>query len=453
MDDSATPVGDDLFSINSSSNSIIIKDSSGNTKVEITGSSSVTDPVNVGNLSTNNNSISAATAGTILSNGSSVTLAASPSTVSINTSSGEVAPFQNKTLTVKATLNGTAFNLLNGATVGTGSVIGKFGIAVYNSSSSSTPIAISDFVTVTATGSTTGNVTIPSNTIKSASVTVGPSDTVLYVRAYFGGGSLVHPNFGTSKSVIFNRPALTNIEIAPNVNKVEVSSGGMLVAASASQFFSLDKASNSESNPFIRSKGFFKHNGTILIGDAYRLKIAQPTSSTSNITFDKNTTGAYIFKTAGGDKFEIRNDGHIHADSIDGNLTGTNYTLKWKYYGSGHADNGEFYYQSSSKRYKKNIENYDISIIDKIKNINVKTFRYNQWADDEEKAIGLIAEDLHDAGINQVVVYGDEGVVDAIDYEKLNVILWKGMQEQQALIESQKTLIDNLTARVTTLED
>ena len=54
--------------------------------------------------------------------------------------------------------------------------------------------------------------------------------------------------------------------------------------------------------------------------------------------------------------------------------------------------------------------------------------------------------------INQVVVYGDEGVVDAIDYEKLNVILWKGMQEQQTLIESQKTLIDNLTERVTALE-
>ena len=41
---------DGLLSLDSSSNSIIIKNSSGDTKVEITGSSSVTDPATVGNL-------------------------------------------------------------------------------------------------------------------------------------------------------------------------------------------------------------------------------------------------------------------------------------------------------------------------------------------------------------------------------------------------------------------
>lgn len=297
---------DDLLSINSSSNSIIIKDSSGNTKVEITGSSSVTNPANVGSLSqTSNGSIPSSGAGTISSTGSSVTIGASQSTVAVLTSSGQVAPFQNKTLTVKATLNGIAFNL--SSSVGTGSAVGKFGIAVYNSSGSSTPIAISDFVTVTATGSTTGNVSIPSNTIKSVTVTVGPSDTVLYVRAYFGGGSLVHPNFGTSKSVTFNRPALTNVDIAPDVNKVEVSSGGMLVAASASQFFTLDKSSNTRTNPFIRSKGFMEHQGRLTVLNAS----GTPGSGDIYLGGTDNDSSGYmrIFSNANSHKFIDWGDG------------------------------------------------------------------------------------------------------------------------------------------------
>jgi len=255
---------DGLLSIDSSSNSIIIKNSSGDTKVEITGSSSVTDPATVGSLSLQSgNSVSTAiVSGPISTSGSSASKAASKGSGYVY-DNNETAAFQNKTLTVKATLSNIAYNI-SGNSVGTGSVVGNFGIAVYTSSSSNTPIAISDFVTVTTTGSTTGNVSMPT-TIKSVSITVPSSATALYVRPYFGGGTAVTGNYGNQTTVTFRYPALSSVEISSSVNKVEISSGGMLVAASADQFFSLDKESNSESSPFIRSKGFMEHQGRLTV--------------------------------------------------------------------------------------------------------------------------------------------------------------------------------------------
>jgi len=324
---------DTLLNLDSSSNSIIIKNSSGDTKVEITGSSSVTDPATVGSLGLNSTSVSTATiSGSISSSGSSASKAASKGSGYVY-DGNETAAFQNKTLTVKATLSNIAYNI-SGTSVGTGSVVGNFGIAVYTSSSSNTPIAISDFVTVTTTGSTTGNVSMPT-TIKSVSITVPSSATALYVRPYFGGGTAVTGNYGNQVTVTFRYPALSSVSISSSVNKVEISSGGMLVAASASQFFSLDKASNSSSSPFIRSKGFMEHQGRLTVlnssgaagsGDIYLggasnnnsgyMRIFSVANSHKYIEWgDGNTTVQLKLRYNGVQKFQFGSTGVFDANS------------------------------------------------------------------------------------------------------------------------------------------
>ena len=324
---------DGLLSLDSSSNSIIIKNSSGDTKVEITGSSSVTDPATVGNLGLNSTSVSTATiSGSISTSGSSASKAASKGSGYVY-DGNETAAFQNKTLTVKATLSNIAYNI-SGNSVGTGSVVGNFGIAVYTSTSSNTPIAISDFVTVTTTGSTTGNVSMPT-TIKSVSITVPSSATGLVVRPYFGGGTAVTGNYGNQTTVTFRYPALSSVSISSSVNKVEISSGGMLVAASADQFFSLDKESNSESSPFIRSKGFMEHQGRLTIlnssgaagsGDIYLggtdnnnsgyMRIFSDTNSHKYIDWgDGNTTVQLKLRYNGSQKFQFGSTGVFDANS------------------------------------------------------------------------------------------------------------------------------------------
>jgi hypothetical protein len=444
---------------------------SGTLRLKISPTGSVTNPLAGGGTSVSNQSQEQNEYLSLNSSvfaGSFSNVAANPATINLRTSTNAAGGTLFYNSRTSGQVGGTAGStvgytlvipqdsgILSVAATGTRtgwSISAIFGVQITNSSTPGAGTVIADHsFSVSSTG-----LGLPHSAQTFTGSFVAPSGNYrvhTYIKKVRIVGTLTTEAGGSENvtSVLVRAPAVT-VSAVVAIQLSELTSGGLLVSKGTDAFLRVDRVSNSSSNPFMKSKGFFNHNGTILIGDTYYLKIAQPTSSTSDLTFNKNTTGAYIFKTSGGDKFEIRDNGNIYADSIAGNLSGTNYTLKWKYYGSGSANNGEFYYTNSSKRYKKNIENYDISVIDKIKNINVKTFRYNQWADDDEKAIGLIAEDLHDAGINQVVVYGDEGVVDAIDYEKLNVILWKGMQEQQAIIESQKTLIDNLTQRVTALE-
>jgi hypothetical protein len=58
---------------------------------------------------------------------------------------------------------------------------------------------------------------------------------------------------------------------------------------------------------------------------------------------------------------------------------------------------------------------------------------------------GLIAEEVHDAGLTQFVEYDEENRPDALRYPHMVSLCIKAIQEQQTLIES-------LTARIETLE-
>ena len=172
-------------------------------------------------------------------------------------------------------------------------------------------------------------------TIKSVSITVPSSATALYVRPYFGGGTAVTGNYGNQTTVTFRYPALSSVEISSSVNKVEISSGGMLVAASADQFFSLDKESNSASSPFIRSKGFMEHQGRLTVlnasgaagtGDIYLggtesnnsgyMRIFSDTNSHKYIDWgDGNTTVQLKLRYNGNQKFQFGSTGVFDANS------------------------------------------------------------------------------------------------------------------------------------------
>jgi hypothetical protein len=58
---------------------------------------------------------------------------------------------------------------------------------------------------------------------------------------------------------------------------------------------------------------------------------------------------------------------------------------------------------------------------------------------------GLIAEEVHEAGLTEFVQYAEDGSPDALAYGNMVSLLTKAIQEQQALITT-------LTARITALE-
>jgi hypothetical protein len=104
---------------------------------------------------------------------------------------------------------------------------------------------------------------------------------------------------------------------------------------------------------------------------------------------------------------------------------------------------GELYYTTSTLRDKKDIINWDTSnILDKIKLVKTKKFRYKNWPDDSELTLGMIAEDLRDAGIDDGAIYEYDdnkqktNEVAGIDWEKISVILWAAVQELTDRVEA-----------------
>lgn len=83
-------------------------------------------------------------------------------------------------------------------------------------------------------------------------------------------------------------------------------------------------------------------------------------------------------------------------------------------------------YASSTKRVKQDIKPADITAAQGIALV-ATSFRYKQdvkeLGDDAQPTIGLIAEDLHDAGLGAFVIYDDKGRPNGIHYERAWIAL------------------------------
>lgn len=105
--------------------------------------------------------------------------------------------------------------------------------------------------------------------------------------------------------------------------------------------------------------------------------------------------------------------------------------------------NGTFFRSTSALKYKKDIrslENIDISLFRAVR------YKSKSESDDQTKDhFGIVADEVHAAGITELVNYGVDGEVEGFQYERLTVVLLKHCQEQQAIITA-------LTARVAALE-
>ena len=107
------------------------------------------------------------------------------------------------------------------------------------------------------------------------------------------------------------------------------------------------------------------------------------------------------------------------------------------------GEGNKFYRSTSALKYKQDIR--DIELID----INrFRPVRYKSKCEDDDQTkdhFGIIADEVHAAGLTELVTYGVEQEVEGFQYERLTVVLLKHCQEQQAIIQS-------LTDRIAALE-
>jgi|DEB0MinimDraft_10_1074344.scaffolds.fasta_scaffold10585_3 hypothetical protein len=110
---------------------------------------------------------------------------------------------------------------------------------------------------------------------------------------------------------------------------------------------------------------------------------------------------------------------------------------------------GLFFRSTSSRRYKNSIQDTTHGLAELL-TLRPVTFKTNE--DGDKIYGGLIAEEVHEAGLTEFVQYNDENQPDALDYGNMVSLCIKAVQEQQTLIESQQSQIDVLTARIEALE-
>jgi len=105
--------------------------------------------------------------------------------------------------------------------------------------------------------------------------------------------------------------------------------------------------------------------------------------------------------------------------------------------------NGKLWKQSSSKRYKTNIQNIEDDA-DKV--LQLRPVRF-QWKTSGQEEIGLIAEEVE--GIAEdLVIYDREGKADAVKYDKVSLYLIKVVKDLKSENESLKQRLDVLEKRV-----
>jgi hypothetical protein len=182
-------------------------------------------------------------------------------------------------------------------------------------------------------------------------------------------------------------------------------------------------------------KATFDNAGNLLVGT---------TSATGTLTVKGTSTaraGTVISLTdsSAGNLFKIANDGLITtggAANPYGNTTATGANAVF-------AADGVFYRSTSALKYKQDIR--DIESIDIAK---FRPIRYKSKCNGDDQTLdhfGIVADEVDQAGIKELVSYGIDGQVEGFQYERLTVVLLKTIQEQQALITQ-------LTARITALE-
>jgi hypothetical protein len=109
---------------------------------------------------------------------------------------------------------------------------------------------------------------------------------------------------------------------------------------------------------------------------------------------------------------------------------------------------GDFYYSSSSKRYKEDIQPLEDDF-DRILQAEPRSFIDRA---SKQREIGYVAEEFDEMGLSNLVIYNGEGQPDGLKYELVSLYLLEVMKDQVQMLEELKTENEKLKQRIEDLE-
>jgi hypothetical protein len=103
--------------------------------------------------------------------------------------------------------------------------------------------------------------------------------------------------------------------------------------------------------------------------------------------------------------------------------------------------NGVLRKSTSSLKYKRDVQDATHGLAE-VMQLRAVTYKSKSALDGDITYGGLIAEDVHAAGLSEFVMYAPDGSPDALAYSNMVSLMAKAIQEQQAIIESLKARLD-----------
>ena len=185
----------------------------------------------------------------------------------------------------------------------------------------------------------------------------------------------------------------------------------------------------------IDSSGNLLLNETSVSGNAEKFRLTSAGTSSA-------TAAALFNNSAGTELFFVRDDGAFRTGSAASSPYNNTAAVTANLFVN---TDGTLVRATSSRRYKKDIVDarFGLSDLLNLRPVNYKGI--NSEVDGDIVYGGLIAEEVHDAGLTEFVEYNKENQPDALRYQHMVSLCIKAIQEQQDLIES-------LTARIAQLE-
>jgi hypothetical protein len=160
-----------------------------------------------------------------------------------------------------------------------------------------------------------------------------------------------------------------------------------------------------------------------------------------------NSSGLYgvYDATAGAYRLQIGTTGRVYIPNAYTETTGNSANL--------FVDtDGRLIRSTSSLKYKQNVQDATHGLTDLLKLRSV-TYQGKSESDADKTFGGLIAEEVHDAGLTEFVQYAEDGSPDALAYGNMVSLCVKAIQELKAINDTQAETINALTARITALEN
>jgi hypothetical protein len=176
--------------------------------------------------------------------------------------------------------------------------------------------------------------------------------------------------------------------------------------------------------------------GTSTFGGASTTARVNIRSATSN----SGSTALVVETSAGSTLFSVRGDGLMYC--------GTSGASPWNNAVATAANmvvtsSGELQRSTSSLKYKKNVQDA-VHGLAEVLQLRPVTYQGKSDRDTGQVIGGLVAEQVHEAGLTEFVQYAEDGTPDALFYANMVSLAFKAIQEQQTQIETLKAEVATL---------